>query len=177
MSLVIVERVFPEPVAFETIQGSEDRAASCLEAYGVRYLKSYFSRDRQRMVCLYEAPDAESVRLAQAKVQVPFARLWTAQIVRHSEAEPDADAIVVERTLAEPFDEEAVRVATAGEAWCLEQYGCRIFSSYLSGDGLRTVCVFGGPDAESVRQTQQQTGMPYDRVWPAIVHLPPPVAR
>ena len=58
-------------------------------------------------------------------------------------------------------------------AWCLQQYGCRIVWTYLSGDGRRCLCVFGAPDAESVRQAQKRMGMPYEAAWPATVHEPP----
>ena len=170
MSMVVVERSFAEPVALEDIQAIEDRGAWCLEAPGVRFVRTYLSRDRRRMVCLYEAADAESVRLAQQKAGMPFETAWSARIVRHAAAEPEGDAVLVERTLPQPMDEDAVRQAAARGAWCLEQHGCRIVWSYLSGDGRRAVCVFAGPDAESVRMTQRQTGIPFDRAWPATVH-------
>jgi hypothetical protein len=174
MSLVVVERSFREPVAFEDLQALEDRGAWCLEAHGVSFLRTYFSRDRRRMVCLYEAPDAESVRLAQERAGMPFERAWAARAVRHAADEPAGDAVMIERTLPQPMDEAAIRDAAARGAWCLEQYGCRIVWSYLSGDGCRCLCVFGAPDAESVRQTQKQIGMPYETAWPATVHEPSP---
>jgi Protein of unknown function (DUF4242) len=177
MSVVVVERSFREPVAFEDVQALEDRSAWCLEAHGVRFLRTYFSRDRRRMVCLYEAPDAESVRLAQEKAGLPFQRAWAARVVRHPAAEPVGDAVVLERTLPQPLDEAAIRDAAARGAWCLEQHACRIVWSYLSGDGRRCLCVFAAPDAESVRQTQKQSGMPYEAAWPATVHEPPGAAR
>jgi hypothetical protein len=34
-----------------------------------------------RMLCLYEAPDAESVRLANREASLPFDRVWASQIV------------------------------------------------------------------------------------------------
>ena len=166
MSVVLVERSFPEPVAFEDFRG---RGASCLEAHRARFLRAYFSRDRLRMICLFEAPDAESVRLAQEKSGLPFDVAWTARVVPHGVDAPDGEAIVVERTLAQPLDEAAVLEADARGAWCLEQRGCRSVSSYLSGDGLRVICVYTGPDAESVRQAQKQVGMPFDAAWPATV--------
>ncbi|HSD25802.1 MAG TPA: nickel-binding protein [Vicinamibacteria bacterium] len=172
MSIVLVERSFPRPVNFDDIQALEKRGAGCLETHRVRFLRSYFSRDRRRMVCLYEAPDAESVRLSQRNVGVPFDQVWATRSVRHSSDEPDGDAIIVERTLDPPVDEEMVRAAVERGSWCLEQYRCRIVWSYLSNDGKRAVCVFAGPDAESVRQTQRQTGLPFDGVWPASVHEP-----
>jgi hypothetical protein len=77
---IVVERTFSEPVRFEEIQSLEDRGAWCLEMHGVRFLKTYFSADRRRMLCVYEAPDAESVRLAQTKAKMPFDRVWTASV-------------------------------------------------------------------------------------------------
>lgn len=172
MSVVVVERSFPQPVTFEDIQAIEDRRAWCLEASGVRFLRTYFSRDRRRMICLYEAPDADTVRLVQEEAGLPCKRAWASRILRHPVAEPQGDAIVVERTFEEPMDEDMLREAAARGAWCLEQYGCRIVWTYLGGDGKRALCVFAGPDAESVRQTQRHAGMPFDGVWPASVHEP-----
>ena len=176
MSVVVVERSFPQPVAFADVQAIEDRGAWCLEAHGVRFLKSYFSRDRRRMMCLYEAPDAESVRLAQERAGVPFERAWASRVVRHPAGEPDGDAVVIERTLPRPLDEATIRDAAAQGRGCLEARGCRLVWSYLSGDGRRCLCVFAAPDAESVREVQRQTGMPFDTAWPATVHVPPPAA-
>jgi hypothetical protein len=172
MTTVVVERSFAEPVAFEEIQAKEDEGGECLEAHGVRFLRSYFSRDRRRMVCLYEAPDAESVRIAEERAGVPFDRAWAAAPLRHAGPEPDGDAVVVERVLAQPLHESAIREAVVRGSGCLEQHGCRIAWSFLSGDGLRCLCVFGAPDAESVRQAQKLSGMPWSAVWPASVHEP-----
>jgi len=58
----------------------EDRGASCRVQHRVRFLRTYFSADRRRMVCCYAAPDAESVRLAQRQAGVPFERVWPAAL-------------------------------------------------------------------------------------------------
>jgi hypothetical protein len=171
--VVVVERTFPQPVDFGDVQAIEDRGAWCLEAHGVRFLRSYLSRERRRMVCLYEAPDAESVRLVQEKVGAPFDRAWLSRVVRHPGGEPEGDAVVIERTLPQPLDEAALRAAAEQGAWCLEARGCRTVWSYLSVDGRRCLCVFAAPDAESVREVQKQLGMPLDAAWPASVHEPP----
>jgi len=176
MSLVLVERSFAEPVAFEDIQAIEVRGAWCLEAYGVRFLKTYFSRDRRRMICLYKAKDAESVRLAQKKAGVPFVEAWAARTIRHQAVEPAAETVVVERVFPEPVDDEALRSAAASAAWCMQTWGARIEWSYLAPDGRRCLCIFAAPDAESVRRAQKQSGLPFESVWPATVHEPPPPA-
>ena len=166
MSVVLVERSFAEPVAFEDFRG---RGASCLELYRARFLRAYFSGDRLRMICLFEAPDAESVRVAQEKSGLPFEAAWTARVVAHGADVSDGEAIVVERTLAQPVDEAAILEAAARGAWCLEQRRSRSVSTYLSGDGRRVVCIYAGPDPEPVRQAQEQIGMPFDLAWPARV--------
>jgi hypothetical protein len=173
MSTVVVERTFALPVAFEDVQSIEERGAWCLEAHDVRFLRTWFSRDRRRMICLYEAPDAESVRVAQEKAGVPFESAWAAQVILHEAPGAGGEAIVVERRLPEPFDEAGIRDAVAGGAWCLQQHGCRILATFLAGDGRRCLCVFEAPDAESVRQAQKRMGMPFETAWPATVHEPP----
>jgi uncharacterized protein DUF4242 len=63
-AVVVVERQFADPVELAAIQGIEDRGAWCLEQHRVRFLRTWFSRDRRVMVCTYAAPDAEAVRTA-----------------------------------------------------------------------------------------------------------------
>jgi len=166
VSVVLVERSFPQPVAFEDFRG---RGASCLELHRARFLRAYFSADRLRMICLFEAPDAESVRVAQEKSGLPFDAAWTARVVPHGPDVPGDEAIVVERKLPLAVDEAAILEATARGAWCVEQRGCRSVCTYLSGDGRRTVCIYVGPDAESVREAQKEIGLPFDVAWPATV--------
>lgn len=81
LTLSVVARTFDAPVSFDEIQAVEDRGQHCLSLYRVLFLRSYFSRDRRRMLCLYDAPDAESVRAANRQVGLPFDAVWTASIV------------------------------------------------------------------------------------------------
>ena len=73
---VLVERSFGEAVAIDDIQAIEDSGAHCLEEHRVTFLRTYFSNDHKRMICLYRAPDAESVRLAQRQANMPLDRVW-----------------------------------------------------------------------------------------------------
>lgn len=79
MARVIVERQFDEPAEFGDIQAREDQFAWCLEQHRVTFIRSYFSKDRRRMICEYEAPDAETVREVQRTASMPFERIWTAE--------------------------------------------------------------------------------------------------
>jgi hypothetical protein len=76
MSLVIVERRFDSPEDFDTLQAIEEANGWCLEARSVKFVRSFFSLDRKLMHCIYEAPDAESVREAQHEAGMPFAKIW-----------------------------------------------------------------------------------------------------
>jgi hypothetical protein len=81
MELVVVERTFEEPVECKAILEGEKRARWCLELHNVRYVQSYLSADRRRMICIYEAPDAEAVRTVNSTAKVPFDRVWSASLM------------------------------------------------------------------------------------------------
>lgn len=73
---VLVSRRFDEPAVLADIQAIEDGASACLETHRVRFIRTYFSIDRRRMLCLYQAPDAESVRIAQREARMPVEKVW-----------------------------------------------------------------------------------------------------
>ncbi len=81
MPLIIVERSFELPLTEAELQAVDGRIASCRENYGVRYLRSYWSADRRRMICQYEAADTASVRNLQHEAEAPFDRAWAADII------------------------------------------------------------------------------------------------
>jgi hypothetical protein len=80
MSRIIVERKFDVPESMDALQAQEDRFAWCLEQHRVTFVRSYFSKDRRRMICEYEAPDAEAVRAVQRTAEMPFERIWAAEV-------------------------------------------------------------------------------------------------
>lgn len=73
---VVVTRRFAEPVQLTDIQAIEDAGAGCLQTHRVEFERTFFSADRRRMVCLYRAPDAESVRMAQREAGMPLESVW-----------------------------------------------------------------------------------------------------
>jgi hypothetical protein len=72
---VLVTRRFEAPAEFAEIQALEEAGAGCLETHRVHFIRSFFSNDRKRMLCLYRAPDAESVRIAQREAGMPVERV------------------------------------------------------------------------------------------------------
>lgn len=170
MSLVVVERSFSEPQIFSELQAVENAHGWCLEMHGVTFDRSYFSLDRTRMICLYQAPDAEAVRRAQRQAGLPVDRAWAALELNVSEVEsPRSSLIVVERSFSEPVAPEEMIERERRGAWCLEQHRVVRVGAVISTDHRRTVCVFAAPDAEAVRDANRMAQLPFDRAWPATV--------
>lgn len=181
MTVVVVERSFDEPVEFAAIQALEDRGAWCLEEHRVRFVRTWFSKDRRRMVCLYEAPDAESVRIAQRKAGMPLDRVWSAVHNPPPAGWPASPAapceqVVVERSFEEPITPAAVAALFAKGKGCLPRHRVTYLGGHLATDGRRMLCVFVAPDAEAVRIANREGGAPFDRAWTATVHEPAPPA-
>lgn len=81
MHRFIVERTFSPPITDRELSAVEARMAPCLDMHDVRWVRSYMSEDRQRMICEYEARDAESVRKVQHEAQAKFDRVWPGLLI------------------------------------------------------------------------------------------------
>jgi Protein of unknown function (DUF4242) len=81
MSRIIVERNFETPQSDADMATVADRERPCLGIYNVQWKRSLLSTDRRRMVCEYEAADAETVRKVQREAQAAFDRIWVADVV------------------------------------------------------------------------------------------------
>lgn len=81
MTRIIVERNFETPQSDADMAKVADRERPCLEVYQVQWKRSLLSTDRKRMVCEYDAADAETVRKVQREAQAMFDRIWTADVI------------------------------------------------------------------------------------------------
>ena len=80
MARVIVEHTFTEPLTDDRYAASSKKLDPCLEVRKGLWRRSSLSVDRLRMVCEFEAPDAEAVREALRTAGVSFDRVWTANV-------------------------------------------------------------------------------------------------
>jgi hypothetical protein len=81
MPRIIVERSFETPLTQEDLHAVETRMAPCLDLYNVRWIRSYWSTDRRRMICEYDAADVASVRNVQREAAAKFDRAWAADLL------------------------------------------------------------------------------------------------
>lgn len=86
MATVVVEVNWPEPLTMEELFDEDTETMRCLGERGGRWIRSLVSLDRKRTVCVFEAPDAESVREAYRRGGVENFVIWAADTVEPANA-------------------------------------------------------------------------------------------
>ena len=69
MPRFLIERNFAEEV--EATKDIADNIVRINNEEGVRWLFSFLSPDKRKTYCLYEAPDAEAIRVAARRANIP----------------------------------------------------------------------------------------------------------
>ena len=172
MELVVVERSYPESVALEDIAAQEKTVAWCLQEHAVTYKHSYFDVGRRHMVCLYEAPDAESVRKTQDTGGLSYDHIWTAaalDVPAPPEPPEGYTLVVVQREIPAEATGDILQgmLRTAHGTGCLDAHRVTLRASNFNPPAGRMVCAFHAPDADSVRKANAQGGLPMVRAWSA----------
>jgi hypothetical protein len=80
MASIIVEYGFDQPKSDEELSRMAKQLDPCLEIRNGTWVRSSLSSDRKRMICEFEAPDAESVREALRSARHAFERVWPAHV-------------------------------------------------------------------------------------------------
>lgn len=83
-AVIVVEKQFESPLSDEEHAQLGKLLDGCLEIRDARWMRSYLSSDRRRMVCEFEAPDAQSVRDAYRAAGVSVERVWAAELYQRS---------------------------------------------------------------------------------------------
>ena len=69
MPRFLIERNFAEEL--EVTKDGVDRIQRINDEAGVKWLFSFLSADRKKTYCLYEAPNAEAIRVAARRANIP----------------------------------------------------------------------------------------------------------
>jgi hypothetical protein len=80
MAVLVMEQTFETPVSAEELNQAANSLDKCLQQHGARWMRSYLSKDRKRMICEFEAPDAELVRSSYRSAGLEFERCWSADV-------------------------------------------------------------------------------------------------
>lgn len=81
MPRIIVERSFDTAQSDEAMKLVADQERPCLAAYQARWKRSVISADRTRLICEYEADDAETMRRIQREAGAQFDRVWVGEVI------------------------------------------------------------------------------------------------
>lgn len=182
MATVIVERTFRRPRGVAELGAMMASTKWCMTLHGVEARRHYFSADGRRLVCVFDAPDAEAIRgaIRSGGLSMP-AHVWTASIhpgpgrSQHEIPEPSGGTlVVVERSFPEPVRFGDVQAQEDASRTCFDLRGIAFLRSYFAIDRLRMLCLYVAPDAEAVRQANLAARLPFDLAWPATVLVEPP---
>ncbi len=69
MPRFLIERHFAE--AIEVTKEGADQVRQINDEEGVKWLFSFLSPDKRKTYCLYEAPNAEAIRVAARRANIP----------------------------------------------------------------------------------------------------------
>jgi hypothetical protein len=69
MPLFLIERNFAEELILDASVVAEVRQIN--DEIGIQWLYSFLSADKRKTYCLYEAPSAESIRIAAGRLNIP----------------------------------------------------------------------------------------------------------
>ncbi len=74
MALFVIERNFADQLDPDALDQAGIKAVN--DDVGVRWIYSFLSADKKKTYCLYEAPDAESVKQHAAELGLPLERFY-----------------------------------------------------------------------------------------------------
>ncbi|HBL59102.1 MAG TPA: DUF4242 domain-containing protein [Cyanobacteria bacterium UBA8803] len=174
MSLVIVETLADHPLNPEEPSNTDMQVLSCLAERNATWRYSLLSSDRQRMICTFDAPDAESVRESYRKGGGFFSHIWAGELITPEGLQPQRNKSllkVIEGTYP-PIGQEEWQEANSKTLTCYADRGIEWIQSYISRDRTKVICELNAPDTESVREAQHRVGIPFDRVWSAMLIQP-----
>jgi Protein of unknown function (DUF4242) len=69
MPLFLIERTFAQELMLDEATASNIRQIN--DEIGIQWLYSFLSADKRKTYCLYEAPNAEAIRVAAGRLGIP----------------------------------------------------------------------------------------------------------
>jgi hypothetical protein len=174
MSTVVVETLSTTPLTPENPTETDYQILDCLGARLGTWQYSLLSSDRLRMLCVFEAPDAESVRESYTKAGGAFDRIWSAHRTMPA-SPPQASGTpltVVESIYPKGFtaDQWQATQAALQSGWAEAEVAW--VKSYIALNHSRGFGELHASDAEAIQAAYRYLEIPLSRVWSAKVIQP-----
>jgi hypothetical protein len=169
MSLVIVETQYDDPPTFDQLNEEEERLAPQLNARQTTWRYSLLSDDHHRMICTYEAPDAETVRTGHEAANAFFDRIWTGELLElgTSQTQPSTTARIVMEATYPALSQGEWNEIKGKLLNNFSEQRIECLKIYRSLDRTTAIWELHAPDVQTVQSVQQQANVPCDRIWSA----------
>lgn len=79
MEFIVVERSYDPPITQAEIEARMRSPNGCYDLWRVKHVLTVLSLDGRKALCMYEAPDAASVRNASEQNGDAYDRIWTGE--------------------------------------------------------------------------------------------------
>jgi hypothetical protein len=163
MTDVFYLRPMDPPVQVGDLPGMVEFAAGCFDLHHVDWKHSFLSADGRRMLCWYQAPDAESARLALRELGSNLHAVWTGKVTGEGAESPSISTanLLAELIVTAPLsaDDVAARVAA------LEREGVTVVRGILSSRGTQWLGLLKAHDEQAARSALQRAGLSAELVW------------
>lgn len=169
MSEVVMLREFAHPLDKDQFYAMARDALGCLDIYRAEWQESFMATDGSRLLCRFQAPDSEAIRLLSRGDGATDKRVWSGEV---HDATEGAVSVVVERNFEQAVELETIQALEDAVAWCLEDHRVQFVRTVFASDRKSMLCLYRAPDAESVRRTQEQGKLPFDSIWPCVHFTP-----
>lgn len=171
MSLVIVETLADQPLTPENPTETDYKILDCLGARLGTWQYSLLSSDRLRMLCVFEAPDAEAVRESYHRAGGAFDRIWSAQRLTPAQPPQPNGAMlqVIESVYPTALTPDQWQTHHDSLQAYFVEHGVEWVKSYLSLNHTRGFYELHAPDGEIIQAAYRQVGIPFVRAWSAKV--------
>ena len=164
---IVVEHHFDSEDELRQWQSSRTTMTQTDNQSAVHCTRILSSTDNRRALSFFSGIDRQSVVDFLNRHNVPFTHIWHGAPLRpQSPPKPThlVDVILL-RAMPEPITPEMAVASFVENKTCFDIRQTDWHQSYLDTDGIRLVCWFHAPDAESVRSAVEAAGSPYVAVW------------
>jgi hypothetical protein len=177
MSDVVYLRPIEPPVTVADVQQMAAHAGACFNLHRVDWVQSFLAAEGTRMLCWYQAPDAESVRIALRQLGSDVRAAWSARLIRATDEATDpfpaaAGNVVAEFRFDPPLEANAAALQGAIGADALAPHGVRFLGGFMSTSGQHAACIYRAADVGVVRTALLAAGASPAAVWTCVPLTP-----
>jgi hypothetical protein len=170
MTDVFYLRPMDPPLKPDDLPGMMQFAAGCFDLHHVGWKHSFLSADGRRMLCWYQAPDAESARLALRELGSNLHGVWAGKVSGEGANAPSISTanLLAEVTFTAPLSSDGV----ASRVAALEREGVSVVRSILSRPGTQWLGLLNAQDEQAARSALERAGLSAELVWPGTAVTP-----